>query len=331
MPLSHPCSKKMRRSIVFIFFSIILFVINSPFDVKDHSILYQIQPFNRSLLFHINGSRKYLGKASPIYIINLPSRYDRLTESIALIQTFNLEAIIVPAYSIHSPVILRHNQKLNRLFFKLTELACWASHMRLWLTIVNYTSSDNNTWSLVFEDDIDLEIDTPYIMQTFPHRIWNDADLIYLGHCANPPGKLIYQSSKHVYRIHQALHPSCTHAYAIRSNTAKKLAHLLSKPSRPIDDSIVKLVDKHQLIAYSIHPPLAIQKPVSKTNPSDVNLINRQSFIYSIQFGIYTFLQWWNGVEPYETLNKSALKRANLTNAEYWRKIYEKGIWKNYT
>ncbi len=203
--------------------------------------------------------------------------------------------------------------------------------MRIWITIVNYTSSHHdNKWSLVFEDDIDLEIDTPNIMQTFPRTIWNDADLIYLGHCANPPGKLIYQSSQHMYRIHQALNPSCTHAYAIRTHIAKKLVYLLSKPSRPIDDSIVKLVHKHQLIVYSIHPPLAIQKEVTKKNPSDVNQINRQSFIYRIQLSIYTFLQWWNGVEFYEKLNKSAFKKANLTKAKQWRKMYEKEIWKNY-
>jgi GR25 family glycosyltransferase involved in LPS biosynthesis len=324
----------MRRSIIFLFISIIILLINYySFNSKNYSIINPIefiQPFNQSLLIHINGTRKYLGKASPIYILNLPSRYDRRTESIALIQTFDLEAFIVPAYSIHSPEILLHNQNQNRIFFKLTELACWASHMRLWITIANSTSSYNdNTWSLVFEDDIDLEIDTPNIMKTFPHSIWNDADLIYLGYCANPPGKLIYQSSKHIYRIHQAIHPSCTHAYAIRSDIAKKFVYLLSKPSQPIDDSIIKLINKYHLIVYSIHPPLAIQKAVTKQNPSDVNQIDRQSFIYRIQLSIYTFLQWWNGVEFYENLNKSALKIANLTKAKQWRKMYEKNIWKN--
>ncbi len=322
----------MRRSIILIFFLIILLLINYLFNIKNHSVINAIQsitPFDRSLLFHINGSIKYLGQASPIYIINLPSRSDRRTESIALMQTIDLEAFLVPAYSIHSPEILIHNQNRNKLFLKSTELACWASHMRIWITIANYTSHNDHIWSLVFEDDIDLEIDTPTIMQTFPHSIWMDADLIYLGHCANPPGKLIYQSTKHIYRIHQALHPSCTHAYAIRSYIAKHFVDLLSKPSRPIDDSIIELVHKYQLIVYSIHPPLAIQKPVTKTNPSDVNQRNRKSFIYHLQLAIYTFLQRWNEVEFYDKLHKSALKRANLTKAQQWRKLYEKGIWRN--
>ncbi|CAF1118276.1 unnamed protein product [Rotaria sordida] len=329
------CGKKRHRSIVFILFPTIFLVTNVLFNVPNNSLLNQtqlIKPFDQSLLFPINGSIKYLGKACPIYIINLPSRSDRRTESVALIQTLDLQAFIVPAYSIHSPEIYILNQNRNKLFFKLTELACWASHMRIWISIVNNTSSqNNNTWSIIFEDDIDLEIDTPYIMQSLPYSIWRDADLIYLGHCANPPGKLIYQSSKYIYRLYQALHPSCTHAYAIRSNTAEKLINLLSKPSRPIDDSIIKLVDNQQLIVYSIHPPLAIQKLVSKTNPSDVNQINRQSLMYRIQLTIYTFIQWWNGVQPCKALNKSTFKKANLTKAIYWRKMYEKGIWKNYT
>ncbi|CAF4094136.1 unnamed protein product [Adineta steineri] len=323
------------KTICLIFFTFVFLLINYSYDFKKYYLLHpfppiqSIPPLDQSLLFHINGSIKSIGKASPIYIINLPSRPDRRTESIALMQTLNLEAFIVPAYSIHSTEILSRNKYRNKLLLKLTELACWASHMRVWLTIANNTPCQNNAWSIIVEDDIDLEIDTPQIMQSFSQAMWNEADLIYLGHCANTPGKLIDQSSKHNYRVHQALHPSCTHAYAIRSDAARKLIYLLSKPSRAIDDSIVKLVDNHQLVAYSIHPPLAMQQPVSKNNPSDVNQIDRQSFIYRIQFSIYKFTQWLYSVPSYEKLNKSALQKANLTKAISWRKMYEKGIWKN--
>ncbi|CAF0972698.1 unnamed protein product [Adineta steineri] len=273
---------------------------------------------------------KSLGKATSIYIINLPSRPDRRTESIALMQTLNLEAFIVPAYSVQSVEIVSQNRYRNKLLLKLTELACWASHMRVWMTIANNTLLHNNTWSFIFEDDIDLEIDTPRILKSFSHSIWNEADLIYLGHCGDIPGTLIDQSWKHIHRVHQALRPSCTHAYAIRSDAARKLIYLLSKPSRAIDDSIVKLVDNHQLVAYSIHPPLAMQLPSSNTNPSDVNHRNEQSFIYRIQFLFKKFSHWLKRVPSYEKLNKSALQKANLTKAISWRKMYEQGVWKNY-
>ncbi|CAF1332397.1 unnamed protein product [Adineta steineri] len=162
---------------------------------------------------------KSLGKATSIYIINLPSRPDRRTESIALMQTLNLEAFIVPAYSVQSVEIVSQNRYRNKLLLKLTELACWASHMRVWMTIANNTLLHNNTWSFIFEDDIDLEIDTPRILKSFSHSIWNEADLIYLGHCGDIPGTLIDQSWKHIHRVHQALRPS----YSNKENTPAEL------------------------------------------------------------------------------------------------------------
>ncbi|UJR21573.1 hypothetical protein I4U23_024656 [Adineta vaga] len=323
------CPRKYHRTVILILFLFLFLSINYLSNTNDYTAppsSQLIQPLDRSSLLHINGNETNLGKISTVYLINLPTRDDRRTESIALLQRLNFDAFIVPAYSIYSREILSRQD--FHLFFTITELACWASHMRLWMTISNTTSCLNKTWSLIFEDDIDLETMTPQIIQSFPDSIWNEADLIYLGHCANPPGKLLYQSSKYSYRIHQALHPSCTHAYAIRSDTARKLVYLLSKPSKPIDNSLVKLVNNHQLVAYSIHPPLAMQKPVSQQNPSNVNRINRDSWIYHIQFSIYTFLQWLNGVELYDTLKNSTLKIANFTNAKHWRAKYEKGIWK---
>ena len=321
--------RKSNKPVILILFAFLFFTINHLSNPKPHfisSFVQPIEPFDHSSILHITGNQTNLGKISSIYIINLPVRDDRRTESIAIMQALNLDAFIVPAYSVLSKEIL--SRKQYNLFFKITELACWASHMRIWITIANTTSCQNNTWSMVFEDDIDLEMMTPQIIQSIPNSIWNQADLIYLGHCANPAGKLIYQSSKYSYRIHQARHPSCTHAYAIRSDTARKLVYLLPNPSKPIDDSLVKLVSSNQLIAYSVHPPLVIQKPVSKDNPSDVNQIDRESWIYYIQFSIYTFVQWLNGVEPHSKLRNSTLKLANFTKAKFWRKKYENGIWK---
>lgn len=327
------CRPRIYRSIAILICLSFLFLTNYLRQIRNTLVSNPIQfvkSLNRSLLLHINGSIKHLGEAYPIYIINLPARTDRRTETIALMQTIDLEAFLFPAYSIHAPEIALYNQNRNHLFFTSTELACWASHMRVWLTIADDISSVNNDdhWSMIFEDDIDLEMETIRIVESFPSSIWITADLIYLGHCANPPGKLIYQSSTHIYRVHQAVHPSCTHAYAVRSRTARILISSLSNPSQPIDNAIVQLVKEQHLIVYSIHPPLAIQKPVSLRNPSDVNLADRQSWIYRVKLFIYMYIQWWNGVEPVDGLHQSAAQQSNLTRAEQWRSMYETGIWK---
>lgn len=326
------CRSKLHRSILILICISLILLINYVRN-SNHSLAanltHAIKPLNRSLLLRIDGRIKQLGQAYPIYMINLPSRTDRRTESIALIQTMDFDAFLVPAYSIHSPEIRPYTLNQNHLFFTSTELACWSSHMRVWITIAqNIATCNDDHWSIIFEDDIDLEMDTVHLMQLIPLSIWTEADLIYLGYCANPPGKLIYQFPTLNYRVHQALHPTCTHAYAIRSRTARILISSLSSPSQAIDNAIVQLVKQRHLVAYSIHPPLAVQKSVSMSNPSDVNLINRQSWMYRIQLLFYTFFQWWNGVELSQKLNQSAFERANLTRANQWRKTYETGIWK---
>lgn len=327
MTFSRRFSERKRRFVVILIFLTVSVSVYYSFNPKIRAIYSSIEPIDLSLLLPINGNIQSLGRATSIYIINLPTRSDRRTRTVALIQAINLQAYLFPAYSIHSSEVLQRNANRDTFFFKSTELACWASHMRVWKTIINRTI--DHDWSIIFEDDIDLELNIHSIMQTFPSSIWNQTDLVYLGHCANPPGKLIYQSTTSIYQIHEALHPSCTHAYAIRKQAARKMIHLLSEPTRPIDDSIIELVNKRQLIAFSIHPPLVIQNPVTETNPSDVNQVNRQTFIYKIRLAFYTFLQWWNGVDLCQKLTSSTLKQVNLTQAEQWRRTHEKGIWKS--
>jgi GR25 family glycosyltransferase involved in LPS biosynthesis len=322
----------MRMPMIFIIVLSIVFLslyslLNMNYDYESLSNVQQLPALQPNQFLYIDGRKTYLGQASPIYIINLPTRVDRRTDSIAVIKTLDLQAILVPAYSIDSVEIVRRYYR-RPVYFKLPEFACWASHMRLWMTIVNNTlQSINTTWSLIFEDDIDLEWNIFNIVQSFPDMIWHRADLIYLGHCANPPGQMIYQSLEYKYRIHEARHPSCTHAYAIRSASAAKLIYLLSEPQRPIDDSIVELVQNNRLVVFSIHPPLAIQRLVSNDNPSDVNRIDRHSWFYRIQHSMYTWLQWVNGVEFGEQLTQSTLQRANRTVANQWRAMNEHTVW----
>ena len=334
MLFSRRVHRKMRSSmmiclLLFLLSLAIYYLIDRGFgrssQAAQSDTIQLLAPLREAQLLRIDGTQRSLGQASPIYIINLSTRLDRRTDSIALMQRLELQAFLAPAYSLHSPAMKQLNHSYFHPFFlKSTELACWASHMRLWLTIAKNPQSP---WTLIFEDDIDLELDIVNIMQSFSKAIWNEPDLIYLGHCANPPGQLIDRPIQSNYRIHQALHPSCTHAYAIRSKSVHKLIDLLANPQRPIDDSIVELVDNGLLLAYSVHPPLAVQKDVSKSNPSDVNRIDRQSWRYRVQYSIYTFLQWWNGVEFHEALNQSTLERSNRQEANKWRKLNEQGNW----
>ena len=335
MFLIRKCEKITRRSFIYLLILIFLLWIHLLIDKEYRKPFYDLFPpfpvIDSSEMLFINGSKKSLGDILGIYIINLPERIDRRTESIALIQRLGLQAYLVPAYSSNSSdIIIRDRLRSHRFLFNKNEFACWASHMRLWTTLANDASKNNNdSWALIFEDDVDLELNLVDIINRFPCFIWKQADLIYLGHCANPPGQLIYRSFKDHYRIHRALHPSCTHAYAVRLNALDQLVVLLAKPVESIDNALVRLIEKNSLVAFSIHPPLAIQKIVSKENPSNINQVDRESWIYRFKFYFYRFFQWLNGVELDQKLRQSTLQQSNRIKASLWRQKNEKGVWLN--
>jgi GR25 family glycosyltransferase involved in LPS biosynthesis len=283
-----------------------------------------IKPPLKSTLLHINGTIKHLGAAKQIYIINLPHRIDRRIGSIALFQTLNLDAFIVPAYNLHSPEVVSRTHLTHRGRIRLIEVACWASHIQLWLEIA---ASQNDTWIFIFEDDIDLEMSTFDILESFPSDLWEVPDMIYLGYCGDPLGQIIYEGIQG-YRVHRAINPSCTHAYAIRSRSASKLLYLLSSPRKAIDDIIVDLVYEEKILVFSIHPPLALQQSITSSNPSDINPV-QHTFIYKIKGWTNFIAEIYRGVKDIDKLKNSTLARADFNKADEWRKKHENGIWRN--
>lgn len=284
-------------------------------------------PFQRlspSSLLHLNETIKCIAAIEQIYIINLPDREDRRITSIALFQTLHLDAQLVPALDSHSPQVLSRRHLMDTGQITLLELACWASHMQIWMEIAS--SQANDTWTLIVEDDIDLEMMTVQILESFPRDLWARPDMIYLGHCGNPPGAGLFDGIEG-YRVHRAINPSCTHAYAIRSNAASRLVRLLSMPLRAVDDELVRLGDQGALEIFSIHPPLALQQSTISSHPSDVNP-PQDTRVYSLRRKINFVVEWWRGVQFVDQLQHSTLAQANLSNADNWRQLHEGSSWR---
>ena len=315
---------------------ILLVILIGPWNVLllSNFSLYRLRkitdpvPFPRlspPSLLHLNQTIKHIAAIQQTYLINLPRRQDRRTTSIALLQTLHLDAHIVPALDIHAPQVLSRIHLVHTGKITLLELACWASHMQIWTEIAATASPQNDTWSLIFEDDIDLEMMTVNILQSFPDDLWSQPDMIYLGHCGNPPGTLLYRGLLD-YRVHRALNPSCTHAYALRSSAAARLVRLLSTPLRAVDDDIAVLGKEGKLLIFSIHPPLARQQSITSSHQSDVNP-QKNTWVYGIKTRIDFFVEWWQGVEYWPASKDSALARANLSRADDWRKMHEGALW----
>ena len=284
-------------------------------------------PFQRlspSSLLHLNETIKRIAAIEQIYIINLPDREDRRITTIALFQTLHLDAQLVPALDIHSLHVLSRRHLMDTGQITLVELACWASHMQVWMEIAS--SQTNDTWTLIVEDDIDLEMMTVQVLESFPRDLWSRPDMIYLGYCGNPPGRSLFDGIKG-YRVHRAINPSCTHAYAIRSNAASRLVRLLSTPLRAVDDELVRLGDQGVLVIFSIHPPLALQQSITSSHPSDVNP-SRNTRIYSLTKEFNFVVEWWRGVRFIDQLQDSTLAQANLSSADNWRRLHEGRNWR---
>ena len=229
------------------------------------------KPFRKlpsSHFLNLNESIKRIAAIDRIFLINLPTRIDRRTTSIAIFQKLHLNLHIVPAFHPQAAEVL---SRLHHLPHHLThiELACWASHVQLW-THITLTTTNDQSWTLIFEDDVDVELSMVDILQSFPSDMWTKADMMYLGYCGNPRGELLWKGQTH-HQIHRAVNPSCTHAYAIRSASASKLIRLVTPPVAAIDDQIVRLHKLEELIIFSIHPPLAIQRKSNVAHPLDVN------------------------------------------------------------
>ena len=285
-------------------------------------------PFKRlteSDLLHIPGSTKQFAAIDRVYLINLPYRVDRRIGSIGLFQTLDLDAYIVPAHGAHSSQVESRSHLTKHGVITTMELACWASHMQVWSEIA--ANRDDNSWTLIFEDDIDLEWDLVEILKSFPHDLWNTPDLIYLGYCGNPPGALLYNGTRN-FRVHRAVYPSCTHAYAIQPRTASKLMQLLASPREAIDNSIVNLVRAGELVAFSIHPPLVLQQSLTSWRPSDVNPVLK-SWSYRTRKQSNAIYEWWRGVESVSNLKDSTLARVDFLQADNWRRTNENDFWRS--
>ena len=135
-------------------------------------------------MLHIHGHVEHIGPIKQIFIINLPYHSDQRTSSIALMQTLDFDAFIVLAYTVQSPEIVSRISLTRHYRITLVELACWASHMQIWTNII--TSENSNSWTLIFEDDINLEMVTYEVLESLSRDLWNQIGMIYLGYCDNP-------------------------------------------------------------------------------------------------------------------------------------------------
>ncbi|CAG8714295.1 4805_t:CDS:1 [Racocetra fulgida] len=136
--------------------------------------------------------------------------------------------------------------------------------------------------SLILEDDVDMELDIFDIMSGIHRNLPNDWEILYLGHChewIEDTKILDNELFANHNKLHTAVHPQCTHAYAITASAAKKLLEILdiehTKVDKAIDVELANLIRHKKLIAYGVHPQIIAQwkdkNDISDTIPDFVD------------------------------------------------------------
>ncbi|KAL0572746.1 hypothetical protein V5O48_009226 [Marasmius crinis-equi] len=177
----------------------------------------------------------------------------------------------------YTPTLRKH------MIISPARVACWHSHLEI-IRHVARNEEGSNTMTIILEDDVDIEIDVRQRLS----KVWNllppDWDIIFLGHCWS--NETTYApllprdnascsdlttecgswagNASFPNLLHPSYAPQCTHAYVLSSSGAKKLYGHLSYPpfaySRAIDQAFAWLVKSGRLSAFSVVPPVAVQR-----------------------------------------------------------------------
>ncbi|CAF3583438.1 unnamed protein product, partial [Rotaria sp. Silwood1] len=110
--------------------------------------------------------------------------------------------------------------------------------------------SPNDRPVLIFEDDIDLEADAPFLLKEALHSLPNDWEIFLLGH-SEMWCKHVY--SNNICRAHTFF---CAFAYVVRNSTVvEKLISWSNTKNPQVADVFWRgHISGGSLIAYAVHP-----------------------------------------------------------------------------
>ncbi|CAG8843860.1 20983_t:CDS:1, partial [Racocetra persica] len=153
-----------------------------------------------------------------IYVLSLEKRADRRALMNELAEFHGLCFDYVKAVEADDMEVNRLNQSWN--LYDLPGIkACYLSHYHIYESIIKNGYSK----SFILEDDVDMEIDLFGIMSNIHLVLPNDWEILYLGHCHEwvDDTKILVSGLSTTHKLHTAVHPQCTHAYAITASAAK--------------------------------------------------------------------------------------------------------------
>jgi len=138
----------------------------------------------------------------------------------------------------------------------INEIGCYLSHFMLVKSIAS------SGYTIVFEDDFDIIHNNLHDKVKDIISKVDDFDLIYLGNINNNHAK---QHKDNIYTVDVSSYLWGTYAYIINDKSAKRIYNKLRPMRLAIDNQYKMLIDKEELKAYVIYPPLVNQSKILKS------------------------------------------------------------------
>lgn len=216
------------------------------------------------------------------YLINLKRRYDRLTRSSEILNSYNFnffkrfEAVDGSKIDDNKLKEILSKDAYNKLYFKTREtheqltiggVGCALSHIELWKQLVNSPYDK----MLIFEDDIDINWDLYYTIEYIFNKFKKDnIDFdIFLFSVNCPFGNECFQKVNYPlklfnYKLYKVFYFWSTACYIITKKAAKKLLKNVFPLKKQIDQYMADYCN--ELKIYTIKPYIVTQSILTKTD-----------------------------------------------------------------
>ncbi|KAJ1926056.1 hypothetical protein IWQ60_004129 [Tieghemiomyces parasiticus] len=199
-----------------------------------------------------------------IYVINLKHRTDRRARMLLQADFLDLEFNFFEASTPDTVGFVPPNPSRQKGMTP-HRLACWRSHMNVYMDIV----ARNLSHALIVEDDVNFDLSIPSVVPRALAKInsLGDWDVFYVGHCSlTERTKPVVDAGLNLYPTNA---PYCAHAYAVSRRGARRLLHHMRSAPAAVDLLQVGLHNAKLLHSYSLDPPLVVQ-PRDPDDPSDI-------------------------------------------------------------
>ncbi|KAH9811237.1 hypothetical protein DFH28DRAFT_1085066 [Melampsora americana] len=215
---------------------------------------------------------------SSIRVVSLKSRTDRrnhmnrLNEFLNLNFTFSNAILYNDSRVIEIVNRIGNQTKADKKIAETGHVACRMSHQ----LAIQAAEDDGDEFTLILEDDVDLESAFKYLAGTILRDVPKDWDMIFFGHTD------FSDESRHGrdprttnFYIYKSIEPQGGHGYALSPKGRRLILDLLSNKrpelystdeGQPIDEIFMYLARLNKAQLYSIIPDLIIQKSLFKSD-----------------------------------------------------------------